>query len=295
MARILSFQQFIPLWGAMLASSCMRGQGFMEQRATINARQALAPIDSSTPEISIEILATTIQGESASGLVSADSPAIQLLQAAENSSIAGTTAEFPPGTLAIATEITIEPGASIAHSTAATNLNLSSEVAATAPAVQVTAATAQDTAQAFTVSLLLPDETALRLQDNRGGYERLVVLYRVQSVTDNTEKTGYVGRASLEIKDNLVRFKTRHFGTFQAILTRTVLPEPTKALITPAVLAKPSRNVWFVPGSTGVVFANDAERGAGIQGWILGYTPATVSNFERGLQTTAIAQKSKEP
>lgn len=291
---MLQATKIFALSTAVFVCACMRGPGFMKQTGAVDVRQAgWTGVVPPEPEIPIQVLETKIEGEAATGQVSADSTAIQLLPAAQNSIIAGATAEFPPGTIALATEITIQPGASIANSSVVSDLKLSNLIAASAPPVTVSAALMQDTVQPFTVALPLPDEAALRLlADN--SFEKLVVLYRVQSVADNMEKAGFVTRANLVIKDNMVRFQTRHFGTFQAIYTVEVLSEPAKELVGPAITPKPTRKTWYVAGPTGVVFANDSERGAGLQGWFLGFTPATVNNFERVLQTSAISKISKE-
>lgn len=268
----------------------------MKQQGAADVGQpAWNRIAPSQQDLPIEIVETKINGEAATGQVSADSTAIQIIPAAQNSSIAGATAEFPPGTLAIATEITIQPGSSIANSSAVAELKLSNLIAATAPPVTVTAANMQDTLQPFTVALALPDEAALRLLANED-FAKLVVLYRVQSVADNLEKVGYVTRASLTIRDNMVRFQTRHFGTFQTIYTHEVLSESSKELAGPVVTPeKRVRKVWYVPGPSGLVFANDSERNAGLQASLLSFTPAMVNNFERVLQTGAISKPSNEP
>jgi hypothetical protein len=239
--------------------------------------------------------------------VGPSSNATQVVPAAENSTIAGSTVEFPPGAVAIATEITIQPGANIATPAVAQELKLGNQVASAAAAVTVSSSTPMDTAQAFTVSIPIPDDTALRLVGD-DPFERLVVLYRVQDVGAGSEKVGYVTRSKLEVVNGFAKLQSRHFGTFQAIFVLTVPPEPSKEIPAekipevaeeppeekeggePPTAVRPTR-IRFVRGAAASIFDENLSRSDGFGGWVPGLLPARVSIDMNRLETGAVIRK----
>jgi hypothetical protein len=288
-------------------ASCMRGPGFMQQKGQMSLKEAEAPApaEEQAPELPVVVVQTTVEKGGATGLVQPSTDTIQVVPAAENSKIAGATAEFPPGTVAIATEITIQPGENIATDAVVSELALGNQIAASATPVSVTSAVAIDTTQPFTVSIPLPDETALRLQAV-DALEKLAVLYRVVKVAEGAEKVGYVTRKSLAVKDGFVRFQTRHFGTFQAIFTREVLPEAAKELLAEAIPETPKeepkveeepeepvktgRRIWYVAGAAGAVFDGNLARSGGLQAWVHALRPAKVDSGAFSLQSGVVSK-----
>lgn len=299
------------LVGFATLASCMRGPGFMQQQGQVALREAEAPPPAETqaPELPIVVVATTVEKGVATGLVQPSTDTVQVVPAAENSKIAGASAEFPPGTVAIATEITIQPGENIATDAVVSELELGDQIAASATPVSVTSAVAIDTTQPFTVSIPLPDETALRLQAV-DVLEKLAVLYRVVKVAEGAEKVGYVTRKSLDVKDGFVRFQTRHFGTFQAIFTRDVLPEPAKELLADSIPEAPKeepgveeeseapvkavRKIWYVAGAAGAVFDGNLARSGGLQAWAHALEPAKVDSGAFSLQSGVVSKSVAE-
>lgn len=124
-------------------------------------------------------------------------------------SIKGVTVKFPPGALAIDTEISISEGAPIVTAGAAAALEVDGAFGATGTAVTILPETATEALQPFTVKLELPQGGALALAD-----QIPVVVYKVQ-LAGGGYALGIIDQ--LELEPPFAKVKTTRFGTFQTV------------------------------------------------------------------------------
>lgn len=149
-----------------------------------------------------------------SAKVAADSKTEQTIAAGEGSDLAGTSVTFPVGSLAVGTEVSIQPGVSVATAPNLSELGVKSKVNGTGPSVSVAAKDAQDTLVPMTISIPLPSGSALQLEDS---YELLVVIYMIKSNVDQTVKVGIIPRKDLTVAETKVNLTSTFFGLYQAV------------------------------------------------------------------------------
>jgi hypothetical protein len=277
----------------------MRGPGFMQQSGqlpTALTEPAAAPVarpaEQEPPKVVVE---TREESGAATGLVAPSPDVTQVVQASANSAISGVAVEFPPGAVAIATEITVAPGENIASNEVVTQLQIANEVTAAATPVAVTSSVPMDTAVAFTIALPIPDDGGMALADP---LSKLVVLYRIVTA-DGKDLTGVITRGKIDIKDGYARISTRFFGTYQAIITKELVveakelpseqviteqaPEPTPEpeQVEPSEEPKPSKRRYYVRGAAGSSFETGMPRSGSFQAWVHGLSPARVGHRTR--------------
>jgi hypothetical protein len=192
------------------------------------------------------------------------------VKASDSGSIAGTTVAFPPGSLAVATDISISPGENLSSSAILSALALGTNVTASGAAVTIDSSVAMDTAQPFRVSLSLPDGASLTDND---ALANLIVLYKVKIAETGELVTGLIPRSDINTEGGRAEISTRHFGSFQAILTESLVAE-AKEVPTPAPSAV--ARSYFIRGAMAATFGADGQRTENFQGWALGMTPMKV-------------------
>ncbi len=246
--------------------------------------------DSKTKEVetleAILLPTTEINGLATADLV-AGSDKVQIVSASNNSSIAGTQVSFPPGSIAIATSISIGPGDSLTTDLGQGGLDLGTEVTAAATAVTVSSSILMDASQPFTITLAIPDSSGLRLQQDT--LTNLAVLYRVDKHAAGGAFAGLIPRDQITIKDGYAQVSTFHFGTFQAVFTKAVVTKPIEApapqkivenpvIEEPVTQEPPSAKVriYYVRGFSSVSFGDDRSSVDDYQGWVHSLSQATV-------------------
>ncbi len=274
--------------GLLVASalSCMKGPGFMQQ----GPKEAEEPAATKTEELKKFLVQTVDAGAGAVvGNLTASSGDIQVIQASGDSDIAGSLAEFPPGSLAVDTSITLGPGVSIATPSNLNQLALDPEIVASAPSVTISSSVALDTSSGFTMQIPVPSGSGLSLQD---ALANLVVIYKIKKVADNGDFSGLLTRGHLEIAGGYVRFTTTFFGTFQAIITKKLVEE-TKEV---AVKAEPKfKKTFYTKGFATATLGDDTPRSEGYLALFHSLTPATVkADADSKLSTGLMIKRSQE-
>ncbi len=274
--RRLSFVGLV----AASALSCMKGPGFMKQGPKEEAKQPATE----TEELKKILIQTIDAGAGAvSGQLAATSQDIQVIQAGADSGISGSLAEFPPGSVAIDTQVTLGPGVSIATASNLGSLSLDPEIAGAAPSVSISSSIALDTA-GFTMQIPVPSGSGLNLQD---ALANLIVIYQVQKVADKGEFSGLFTRSQLQIEGGYVRFTTKFFGTYQAIITKSLVAEPVEVV----KKAEPKfKKTYVKQGFASSTFGDDAPREDGFLALFHPFSPAAVkadadSTLSSGLWT----------
>jgi hypothetical protein len=153
------------------------------------------------------------------GRIRAGANITQTIAVSDQSSVAGTVVSFPPGTLAIDTDVTIEEGVTVATEGLAAELGIGGNIDSTGTAVSVQPTIATDPLQPYTVSIPLPLSLALTVDD----LATLVVVYKVKKVSENKIVAGIVPREELELDGGTIKFSAEYFGVFQPIFTKSVV------------------------------------------------------------------------
>ena len=139
-----------------------------------------------------------------------------------DSNLAGVLLKFPPGSLAIDTNIALQESVPIATSSAAASLGLRGSVTAVGLPLAVQPSILVDPAQPFIIALQLPPGAGLRLA---AGLDNLVVMYKVNVYARKQVLSGILPRSALTIEGDSVRFSSRYFGAFQIAYTETIVEQ----------------------------------------------------------------------
>ncbi len=282
---------------AMQVTACMKGPAFLKQSgsapkdaAVIETAPAVTEPTKPAPEAGSPVaIATTTEGEKTKGAVSSASNLTQVVAAAAGSSIAGTQISFPPGALAIDTEISMEPAdVQLAVGNTAEILGIQTTFTASSAAVSIQSAVSQDATVPFTVALDLPSEgNGLRLDDGDDPYARVVVVYRVLKAELGREFSGMFSRADLTIENGKVSFDTRYFGTFQAAFTEKLVAEAPKEVETGAEPAPKAKIVRAMMRGPALLSYGEGEpaRLQGFQGFGVQLTPWRVQGPKMQIST----------
>lgn len=214
----------------------------------------------------------------------------QVIDTPPDSQIAGTSAEFPPGAVAVPTQISIQTGGTIAQLSTLNDLKLNTEIAGAASAVTITSSVAMDTVTPFTLAIPIPANSGLLLSDP---LINLVVLYRVNKVGDGgTAFSGVIPMSLLQIAGTTVRFKTQYFGTYQAVITKTLVTKVAEAPASP--LSSGKAFVHFVRGAAASNFATNSSVSGGLSGWVQILSSARVSAPLSNLTTDIVTKTKRE-
>ncbi len=269
---------------ALALSSCTKGPGFLKQGASEPKPETAKPSEAA-PVI--------IQSIETNGLVTgsfnAASTSTQVMLAASTSAIAGSQVEFPPGTLAIDTEIALGPGEQIATDTTAQDLALGTTITSSAPSVVLSSTSIMDASQPFTLQIPIPDAAGLHLDDP---FTTLLVIYKIKKVGDGGDFTGFITRDKLDVKGGFARFATQYFGTFQAVLTAKPVTEAKEIVSKPVV--KTVKKMYFVKGFAPATFGTDSAKADGFAGWLHTFRPAKAkANADSTLTTGKVVKISQ--
>lgn len=228
-----SFRTALLATTALAATSCFRGPGFLEQTGDSYLLQRSNVITVDSQEVDGVVSAT----------LSASSGAAQAIQVANGGALSGSAAVFPPGSLAVSTTIGIQEGATLSTGNTAQQLGFSGSFTASGAAVVITSSVAMDAAKPFTIAIPLPTATSLLF-----GFDatNLVVLYKVDVVATGKTMVGVIPKSELKIEGDTVSFATKYFGSFQSVVTDTVITKATEvatATTTPASDPIPPKTV----------------------------------------------------
>jgi len=216
-----------------------------------------------------------------------------VIEASPNSSLAGSRVEFPPGVLAIDTEVSVQPGSQVATAQTIQSLAVDTQVLSKATPIAITSTVAIDTESPFSVSLPLPSTASLldpqtaegRLFLGEGSQssplDRLVVFFNVQIANENRSVQGIIPRSDIEIVNGYATILTKHFGTFQtAILSKkieTLVQAPANPLPIPpdnAIAETPAPRRYYIKGARTIGSSVNST----IQTWVPFMTPARVTS-----------------
>ncbi len=149
----------------------------------------------------------------------------------------GSSLEFPPGSLAVSTEIQVQNAAPIASPGTAAELGIGGGFSQSGAAVLVTSSAPQNAVVPFTMSLPLPTNVSLALMQS-GEDSSLAVVYRVTDETRQETRTGMIPRSSITVNDRTASFRTDRFGTYQTVYLGETTPAPVEVPTQTAILTQ---------------------------------------------------------
>lgn len=226
----------------LVASSCGKSSGGSSKSAP--TPDATKPAETVlTPTASAEGVATYA--------VDPNATTTQVLKAVSaNPLIAAVSVSIPPGTLAIATNITIQEAAPLGLEQTRTELGLPDDVKAAGPAVLITTDVPVDAAVPFTVALSFDGNIGLALAGNYG------VAAILRDVLASSTLAQLFAGASIVVTPPTVQIQTTHFGSFQVLLSQLPLGETRTAASAQEAVAK---IVAALPGTPEAVPAPGGE------------------------------------
>ena len=271
-----------------LATACNMGAGFLKQSG---------PSEASARVVQVVVKE---QNGTTSAAISRTSALTQELGASPNSSVAGSRILFSPGSLAVDTEVTIQAGTSLATSAVFNQLGVNSQVASSANAVTFATSVPTDAVVPFTVAIPLPDSSSLYLSDP---FANLIIVYSVSKASlGNGQFTGIIGRAAIDSSSGFARFAVSYFGTYQAVITKTLV-QPVEVAAAPSVkvikVIKPgviSDRFYYGRGPMPASFGGDVPQNkAHFKGWVHAFAPSkvgTTSTLSAGKISKALPEKN---
>ena len=196
------------LLAVSMASGCLKGTGVLNTKRAPEAKGGEATT------------VKTVRGTDGSvvGSVGGGSSLTQTMQAPADSPVAGAGVSFPPGSLAVSTDVKIEQATSLTTSVTTSQLGIAANIGAVGTPVAIQSSTQQDAVIPFTVSVALPASSSLLLDE----LVNLVIVYK----TKNGSGQSYVGlilRDGISINGGVASFLTYSFGAFQAVITKVTI------------------------------------------------------------------------
>lgn len=196
------------IWGGL--SSCQKGKG--------------KKTETSDPTGALE---TPVTRKNSTAKIGPSSTDAVTLSPEEGSTSEGSQVTFPPGAIAVDTNVHMEDGATLATSATLSALGSTEEndVAAASESVAILADDVSvEAAQPFSVSLKMNASSASLTTDS--DFSNLIVIY--QANVGGVPHFGVIPRADLTIENGKVSFGTTFFGVYQAALVAAPQAVPTK-------------------------------------------------------------------
>jgi hypothetical protein len=248
----------------LLAVSCFNGgPGFFKQSG-----------EQPATEDPYKYVDTTTEGGLATGTVFAGEEKTQVILAPEDSSVAGASAEFPPGSLAVDSQVSIGEGSAITDESLLQQLAISNNITDSGSSVLFASSQDIDSAQPMTLNIPLPAGSSLV----DGDYPNLVVFYEIRKAGIGKKFKGVWIRKQLKIVGSFVKFTTKHFGTFQTAITQSLIDAPVE-VDTEAVPTVAKRSIYYRPGVRVLMSEeNEGQIQNGFQAWSAPLSPAKVKS-----------------
>ena len=233
------------------------------------------PAEDSSSSDNVETTSTGNGG--VRGKVRGQSSRTQYLNGDPGTSLSGAKVVFPPGSLSVDTDISLEPREEMSSDSGLKNLGLDGFAQSKSTSVQVVSSGSLDLSIPFIVALPHP-ATAAQLMEGSG---TIIVIYDTIRASDNVRLTGYFKGDQIKLNDADIRVSSKYFGTFQAIYFKPTIAPP------PAI----AKNIYYQPGATLLSFGGNRASVSGFTGWGSVINPFRVESgatLSTGLITRAI-------
>lgn len=165
---------------------------------------------------------------------------VSLAAASERDPLAGVQVAFPPGSLAVSTEISIAEGVPVANTTTAAALGIESGFESAGAPVAISSSIALDTSMPFAVTVPLPAGATegATLRDPVELLSRLVIVYRSSHVVSGVTRSGVIPTSAITVVNGFATFTTQHFGVYQAAFARQLVTVAVEVAVVGAPLSK---------------------------------------------------------
>ncbi len=211
---------------------CFRGKGEILRRGGTSQNSKLS-------------VATTDSNGVTVATISSKSTMTQEVKAGEKSSASGTIVSFPPGSLAIDTEIKIDESVVLTSAAFSAQLGIDGTVTAAGKPVTVQSLSDAQVLQPFTISIAVSNG-GTQLADSNF-LSRLIVLYKGRDITTNAVVAGAVPPSELTLSNGTVTFSTHVFGAFQPVLTVQPMVSAPKQITLPEAKILTKREAVVLP------------------------------------------------
>ena len=216
---------------ALPLSSCQKQ--FVKERTTDNRAATLAAALGAGKSQNV-----TYTIDQATGRITATLSASALVTqeiSASGAGLSGISVSFPPGSLAISTDINVQEAVTIATPNTAAALGITGTITGVGASVAIQPSVIADPVNAFTVALQIPSASSLRLAGNSAN---LVAIYKVNVYAKNKILDGVIPLSALTVEGDKVKFSSRYFGAFQLAYTDTLVTTATEVETTVPVQSK---------------------------------------------------------
>ncbi len=264
--------RFAPLGPALAVAGCLNGPGFFRQSDAKQKNAITVPSALPGPAVDAPAAAPNVvtTADTVTATLSGASALTQEVAAPAASAIAAARVSFPPGTLAVDTDITVEEGFPIVSSVLADELGLDADNAITsagAPVV-ISSSVVLDAQRPFVVSLGV-DDAALGLVGL--DLERLVIVYKVVIAAENRTVVGVIPHSELTIVGGVASFEIKYFGVYQPAVADKPIEKRLAITTTSPILTKKSESAaakptWSATGSAYDPATNSVTCGAALLG-----------------------------
>lgn len=181
----------------MTVSGCFGSTGFLKQDKPYN--------------IQVTKVSVLTSGEKTSGVVSANSVMMQVIQAPTNSSVSGTEIAVSPGTFAFDVTVNMEESESLANAMVSNNIGITVSSAASVPVAITADGYSSALAQPMTISLPMTRSLWQALMAS----DEVIVAFR--AIKDNQTLEGVIPKSKLNIGSSAITFETTLLGVYQAV------------------------------------------------------------------------------
>lgn len=239
MARAARIARIVlPVLFTGVSTACLDGPAFMKQKGAANLSHTLA-------ERQLVVVEKQADGSFAA-VIDPTSKIAQTIEAGEGSAIEGTSVTFPPGALAIATQVTLREGAPIADRLR-TELGLAeSQIVGDKTPVEMESSTPVNGVKAFEIAIKIPDSFGLTQSADKG----LALFYSLNDADAGTKIEGVFLEAtgSLRVENGKVYFQVPNFGNYHLVrLFPVPKQQPAPIVKTEAKIALQSVRPYVAP------------------------------------------------
>lgn len=229
---------------ALALAGCLNGPGFFKQNDATKTNAIALQNAGSTPAV-VETADTVV------ATLSSSSTEAQLVAAPSASAISASRVSFPPGTLAVDTEITIEEGAPLVSSVLADELGLgeSNSISSAGSPVVISSSVVLDAQRPFVVSLGF-DSASLNLVGV--DLDRLIIAFKVFVAAENKTVVGVIPHSEITIENGIASFEIKYFGVYQPAfaekpIEKRLTVDSVSPILTKKAAAAAPEPLWSAP------------------------------------------------
>ncbi len=153
--------------------------------------------------------------------VSGDAKTRQIIEGDKDSNLSGGSISFPPGSIAVSSNVSFTSGANIATDSTANSLGIAGGFVSSGISASISADDATTLENPYSLQLPIPSGASLIGRD----LSKLAIISRYRKHRDSGHYLGLYRRDELTVKDDKVILRASYFGTYQVVFTKTKVEE----------------------------------------------------------------------